>query len=66
MFVLGGARDAAAFVPYVNSTGRTLALPICLPVSIIVYPGTFSQMTIEEGTGAVTAAAAAWSAAANP
>jgi len=67
MLLLFGEREAEAYVQSHSSTGAALAwMPKCLPLPIMVYPGTFSGMTIEEITGAVTGAAAAWSAGANP
>ena len=67
MVLLAGAREADAYVRYQSDTGASFAwMPSCLPLPIVVYPGTFSQMTIEEVTRAVTGAAAAWSAGANP
>jgi MYXO-CTERM domain-containing protein len=67
MVLFAGAREADAYVRYQTATGVGFALmPSCLPLPIFVYPGTFSQMTVDEVTGAVTAAAAAWSTGANP
>ena len=67
MVLLAGAREADAYVRYQSDSGASFAwMPSCLPLPIVVYPGTFSQMTIEEITRAVTGAAAAWSAGANP
>jgi len=68
LVLLAGARDADAYVRYrIAGTDKTFAWTTsCLPLPIVVYPGTFSQMTTAEITGAVTAAAAAWSAGANP
>jgi len=67
MVLLAGARDADAYVRYQTDTGTTFALmPSCLPLPIVVYPDTFPQLTIPEVTSAVTGAAAAWSAGANP
>jgi hypothetical protein len=65
VLLLAGARESEAFVPYLTSTGRTFSLAPCVPVPIVVYPGTFSQMTLEEVTNAATAATAAWSASEN-
>src|SRR5436190_23508963 len=65
--LLAGAREADAYVRYKSSTGVGFALmPACLPLPLVVYPGTFSDMTVEEITSAAPGAAAAWSAAANP
>ena len=67
MALLAGAGEADAYVQYRSDSGRTFAwMPSCLPLRIVVYPDTFSQMTIEEITRAGTAATAAWSAGANP
>src|SRR6185503_2110351 len=66
LVLLVGARDAGAYVQYRSSSGGAFAWkPACLPLPIAIYPGTFTQMTIGEVSGAVTAATAAWSAAAN-
>src|SRR5262245_7169767 len=67
MVLLAGPRDADAYVQYRTSTGIGFRwMPSCLPLPIAAYPGTFSQMPTAEVSGAVTAAAAAWSAGANP
>jgi hypothetical protein len=67
MLLFAGERSSEAYVRYQSSTGMSFALmPACLPVPLVVYPGTFSDMTVQEITTAVTAAAAAWSAATNP
>jgi MYXO-CTERM domain-containing protein len=67
MVLLAGARDAGAYVRYQTSAGAGFSLmPTCLPVPITVYPGTYTEMTVAEVTTAVTGAAAAWSAEANP
>jgi MYXO-CTERM domain-containing protein len=67
MVLLASAREADAYVRYHTDTGTSFAwAPACLPLPIVVYPGTFSMMTIEEITRASTGAGAAWSAAANP
>jgi len=67
MVLLAGAGEADAYVRSQTATGTSLALmPSCLPLPIVVYPGTFTEMTTEEITSAVTGAAAAWSAGANP
>ncbi len=65
--VLLAAREADAYVRYQTNTGTSFALmPACLPLPILVFPGTFTDMTTAEITSAVTGAAAAWSAGANP
>jgi MYXO-CTERM domain-containing protein len=67
MVLLAGAPEADAYVRYQTAGGTSFALmPACLPLPIVVYPDTFSDMTIAEITSAVTGAFAAWSAAANP
>jgi len=66
LLLVAGERDTAAYVQYVTSAGKPFSLmPPCLPLPIVVYPGTYSEMTVEEITAAVTGAAAAWSAGAN-
>ena len=65
--LLAGAGEAGAYVRYTSASGATFAwMPACLPLPIVVYPDTFSMMTLEEITRAATAATAAWSAGANP
>jgi MYXO-CTERM domain-containing protein len=67
MVLLAGAGEADAYVRYQTSTGTGFAwMPSCLPLPIVVYPDTFSQLTGAEITSAATGAAAAWSAGANP
>jgi hypothetical protein len=67
MLLFAGERPSQAYVQYKTSTGVGVSLrPSCLPLPLVVYPGTFSGMTVAEITAAVTAAGAAWSAAANP
>ena len=66
LLLIAGERDAAAYVRYVTSAGMPFSLmPPCLPLPIVVYPGTYSEMTVDEITTAVTGAAAAWSAGTN-
>jgi hypothetical protein len=66
LLLLASEHDAAAYVRYVTSAGMPFSLmPPCLPLPIVVYPGTYSEMTVEEITAAVTGAAAAWSAGTN-
>jgi MYXO-CTERM domain-containing protein len=67
MVLLAGAGEADAYVRYQSAAGTSFAwMPACLPLPIVVYPGTFTEMTIEEITRAGTGAGAAWSAGANP
>jgi hypothetical protein len=63
---LVGQREAAAYVQFRTASGTAMAWrPACFPLTMVVHPGTFSQMTSAEITAAVTAAADAWSSAAN-
>ncbi len=49
MLLIAGERDTAAYVQYVTSAGKPFSLmPPCLPLPIVVYPGTYSEMTVEE------------------
>jgi hypothetical protein len=64
---LSGEREATAYVQF-RTAAAGIAMtwrPACFPLTLAVYPGTFSQMTSAEIAAAVTAAAGAWSSAAN-
>jgi hypothetical protein len=64
--VLSGAHEAAAYVQFRTASGLAMTWrPACFPVTIVVHPGAFSQMTNAEIVAAVTAAAGAWSRDAN-
>lgn len=63
---LSGAREAAAYVQFRTTSGIAMTWrPACFPLTLVVHPGTFSQMTNAEIVAAMTAAAGAWSRAAN-
>jgi hypothetical protein len=66
LLLIASERNAAAYLRYQSATGVPFALmPACLPLRLVVYPDTFSDMTVDEITGAARGAAAAWSAEAN-
>ncbi len=63
---LSGEREAAAYVQFRTASGIAMTWrPACFPLTLVVHPGTFSQMTNAEIVAAVTAAAGAWSRNAN-
>lgn len=65
--LLAGAGSAGAYVQFETASGVRFAWPpACFALPLVVYPGTFTGMTVAEITAAAQGAAAAWSAAANP